>query len=65
MGMILVHESCHVKQTHDLTWRFYFMSRNAVEKECHTAAIDVLKQIDAPQEMIDWNQDIIDRYNNS
>jgi hypothetical protein len=58
MADTLVHEGCHVKQAHDL--RSFFMSKSA--RECHTAAIDALKKIGAPQELIDWDQDIIDRY---
>jgi hypothetical protein len=58
MADTLVHEGCHVKQAHDL--RGFFMSKSA--RECHTAAIDALKKIGAPQELIDWDQDIIDRY---
>jgi hypothetical protein len=57
----LVHESCHVEQMHDLI-PWFLMSKNAKEKACHTAALDALKQIDATQDLIDWNQDIIDSY---
>jgi hypothetical protein len=61
MAMTLVHESCHVKQVHDLR-RWFLLSKNAAEKECHTAALGALKRMDGPQELIDWNQDIIDNY---
>jgi hypothetical protein len=57
----LVYESCHDKQVHDLRRRF-LPSKNAAEEACHTAALDALKQMDGPQELIDWNQDIIDNY---
>jgi hypothetical protein len=56
----LFHESCDVKQVHDLRW--FLLSKNAAEKECHMAALGALKQMDGPQELIDLNQDIIDSY---
>jgi hypothetical protein len=62
MTGLLAHESCHVKQIHE--FRMSFMSSIAdVEKECHIAARDALIDMDGPQDMIDWNRGIIDRYN--
>ena len=52
----------HVKQLHDMTWRWYFMSISAKEKPCYIAARDALIEMDGPQDRIDWNQEWIDKY---
>jgi hypothetical protein len=60
MADTLVHESCHVMQAHDV---ITLSSIPRGEKQCHMAARDALINMNGPQDMIDWNQDIIDRYN--